>query len=115
MQPEDMFPDAKHEGSLRRVPEALVEIFRNADLLITDAQYTDEQYASKKGWGHSSCLTVTDLAVQANVKSLALFHHDPESTDRDIDSMVRSCRGRAAKRGSAVTVFAAREGVELKF
>ena len=115
VQPEDVFPDSKHTGGLRRVPESLLDTLRNADLLIADAQYTDEQYALKKGWGHSSCLTVADLAIQANVKNLALFHHDPESTDWNIDSMVKSCRRRAARHSSDISIFAAREGVELKF
>ena len=115
IQPEDDFPDPAHVGSLRRVSSELIEIAREADLLIMDAQYDDAQYASKRGWGHSSCFSVTDLAVQAKVKALALFHHDPESTDRDVDAKVKSCRQRAAKRGAQMVVFAAREGVELKF
>jgi hypothetical protein len=45
---------------------------------------------------------------------LALFHHDPDASDEDVDQKVDSCRARAAKFGSQVVVFAAREGVELK-
>ncbi|MBI4326476.1 MAG: hypothetical protein HY674_14600 [Chloroflexi bacterium] len=58
---------------------------------------------------------MTDLAVQGRVKTLALFHHDPESTDLDLDAKVKACRQRAAKRGAPTVIFAAREGVELKF
>ena len=111
----DTFPDPTHQGGLRQMPEALVEIMHHADLLITDAQYDDEQYAAKRGWGHSSCFSVTDLAVRAKVKSLALFHHDPESTDRDVDAKVKACNQRAAAHRSQLVLFAAREGVELKF
>ncbi len=111
----DTFPDPLHKGGLRHVPEALVEIVRNADLLIADSQYDDDQYVTKRGWGHSSCYSVTDLAVQANVKNLALFHHDPESTDRDIDAKVKSCNQRVAEHRAPLVLFAAREGVELKF
>ena len=88
---------------------------RSVDLLIADAQYDDDQYAAKLGWGHSSCFSVTDLAVQAKVKNLALFHHDPESTDREVDAKVKACCQRVAQHRGQLMVFAAREGVELKF
>jgi len=80
-----------------------------------DAQYDEKEYAGKRGWGHSSCFSVTDLAIRAGVKNLALFHHDPECTDHQVDEKVRMCCERAAKRDSELTIFAAREGVELKF
>ncbi|MEW6306595.1 MAG: MBL fold metallo-hydrolase [Verrucomicrobiota bacterium] len=115
IQPGDTFPDAAHVGDLRQIPSALVEIARDADLLITDSQYDDDQYATKRGWGHSSCFSVTDWAVRSGVKNLALFHHDPESTDRDVEAKVKSCALRAAKHGGKFVLFAAREGVELKF
>lgn len=115
LQPDDVFPDPDHQGGLRQAPEALVEAVRGADLLIMDAQYDDAQYATKKGWGHSSCFSTTDLAIRAEVKNLALFHHDPESTDQDVDAKTISCARRAARHGASLVLFAAREGVELKF
>jgi phosphoribosyl 1,2-cyclic phosphodiesterase len=113
--PGDRFPDPGLDGPLRGAPAALVEAVRGADLLITDAQYDDAQYATKVGWGHSSCISATDFAIQAGAKSVALFHHDPESTDRDVDLMVRSCWQRAAQLEAELVVMAAREGMELKF
>jgi ribonuclease BN (tRNA processing enzyme) len=86
-----------------------------ADLLIIDAQYDEKAYATRRDWGHSCCFSATDLAIQAKVKTLALFHHDPESTDRAIDEMVQSCRKRAARHKARLTICGAREGVELKF
>jgi phosphoribosyl 1,2-cyclic phosphodiesterase len=115
LQPGDTFPDNEHQGALRKVPSALVEVVRDADLLILDAQFDDDQYAAKKGWGHSTCFSATDLGIQAKVKHLVLFHHDPESTDRDLDARIVSCQARVAKHGARMTVSAAREGVELKF
>ena len=111
----DTFPDPYHEGKLRKVPPALVEIAKGADLLIIDSQYDDHEYLTKKGWGHSSCNTTTDLAIQADVGSVALFHHDPESTDTDVEARVESCRMRIEIFKGKPTIFAAREGVELKF
>ena len=113
--PGDAFPDPDNTGPLRHVPATLVETMKRADLLILDSQYDDRQYSERKKWGHSSCFSATDLAVQAHAKNLALFHHDPESTDRAIDEIVEACRARAARHGSPLKIFAAREGVELKF
>jgi phosphoribosyl 1,2-cyclic phosphodiesterase len=115
IQPGDVFPDAKDTGPLRRVPAELVAVARRADLLIVDAQYDEKRYAARKKWGHSSCFSATDLAIQARVKNLALFHHDPEDTDRGIDEKVLACRRRALRHGAKLVICAAREGVEMKF
>lgn len=115
IQPEDHFPDLSNTGPLRQIPEGLVKIAENADLLIADAQFDDKEYTTKRGWGHSNCFSVTDWAIRAKVKNLALFHHDPESRDSAIDAKVLACSRRIARFGSNLIVFAAREGVELKF
>ncbi len=113
--PEEVQADPKLETQHRSVPEELVEAVRDADLLIADAQYTDEEYTSKVGWGHASCLTVTDLAIKAGAKNLALFHHDPATTDNSVDERVRLCAERARQFDSDIFIFGAREGVTLKF
>lgn len=99
----------------RKIPERFVEFARGADLLIADAQYTDEEYASKRGWGHSRVFTAVDLALQAECKQLALFHHDPMHSDADIRNIESEARARAVARGSDLVVFAAREGLELRY
>jgi ribonuclease BN (tRNA processing enzyme) len=97
------------------MPEALLQAVKDADLLIHDAQYDEKEYVTKRKWGHSSCFSATDLAIQAHAKNLALFHHDPECADHAVDEKVMRCRQRAARHGSALKICAAREGVELKF
>jgi phosphoribosyl 1,2-cyclic phosphodiesterase len=111
----ELFPDLDNTRPLRRMPEALVQAVQDADLLILDAQYDEQEYATKQKWGHSCCFSATDLAIQARAKNLALFHHDPECTDRAVDDKVEACRQRAARFRSALIIRAAREGVELKF
>ena len=55
---------------------------KDADLLIHDAQYTDEEYNTYRlGWGHSSHGVAIETAKAANAGSLALFHHDPSHDD----------------------------------
>jgi phosphoribosyl 1,2-cyclic phosphodiesterase len=100
--------------TLRPVPRPLLHAARGADLLIVDGQYDDAQYRAHMGSGHSSCLTATDLAIQADVKQLALFHHDPDDRDADVEAKVKLCQLRAAKLGADFPIFAAREGVALK-
>lgn len=111
-------PDAtlpvRDPNALRPVPQKFVEFCRGADLLIADGQYTDTEYLKCTGWGHARASTVVDLAVQAGVRQLAIYHHDPMQSDRDVETKIEICRHRAARMGSPVFIFAAREGIELK-
>jgi phosphoribosyl 1,2-cyclic phosphodiesterase len=104
----------KHPDELRLVPDAFVEFCADADLLIADGQYTDEEYPKKVGWGHARSNTVVDLATQARVKQCAIFHHDPLHTDSEVDAIIRRGKDRARMRGANLTLFGAREGLELK-
>jgi phosphoribosyl 1,2-cyclic phosphodiesterase len=104
----------KHPEVLRKLPQHVVAAVRGADLLIADAQYTEAEYAQHVGWGHPRASTVVDLAAQAGVRRLALTHHDPMHSDRDVDLMVLDCQDRAEAHGVELEVFGAREGVTLK-
>jgi len=99
----------------RNLPDSLVQAVSEADLFIADAQYFDDEYAGRHGWGHPRATTVVDLALTAQVRKLALFHHDPMQSDDRIRAKVRLCQERAQARGGHLEIFAAREGVELKF
>jgi phosphoribosyl 1,2-cyclic phosphodiesterase len=102
-------------AALRRLPEELVSFCRDADLLIADGQYTDEEYPKKIGWGHARATTVADLAQQAGVRQCAIFHHDPLHTDEHVDKKIESVKERLASAGSGCLAFGAREGLVLKF
>jgi phosphoribosyl 1,2-cyclic phosphodiesterase len=56
-----------------------------ADLLIHDAQYTQEEYQDRVGWGHSSIPDAYDFATMTGVKHMVPFHHDPGHSDTDLD------------------------------
>lgn len=105
---------AREPNALRKLPAELIAAVKGADLLIADAQYTDQEYAQKVGWGHPRATTVVDFAAQARVRRLALTHHDPMHSDREVELMVMECQERAEQRGAELEVFAAREGVTLK-
>ena len=81
-----------------------------ADLLIHDAQYTAEEYPAKVGWGHSSIEYVLNLGQYAEVKRIALTHHDPLRDDDAIDRLVANVRARLRENASSLDVFAAVEG-----
>lgn len=87
----------------------LVELARDADLLIYDAMYTAEEYPHRTGWGHSTWNEGVRLADAAGAARLALFHHAP---DRDDAAMAAIESEAAAVRPGT---FAAREGMELTF
>ena len=89
--------------------EKLTEFVRDADALITDCTYTDDEYLSKVGWGHSSIGQVTDFAHNAEVKNLYLFHHDPDQTDTDIDHKLETVAKGLEERGSKTKVVAPAE------
>jgi len=92
----------------------LVKFIEGADLLITDTTYTDEEYATKVGWGHSSVSQVVDLAARANVKRLYLFHHDPDQNDGDIDAKLAFAKNALKERGSDVICEAPTEKTHIK-
>jgi phosphoribosyl 1,2-cyclic phosphodiesterase/CheY-like chemotaxis protein len=94
--------------------EAHRRFLEGADLLIHDAQYTASEYPDRIGWGHSTVEFVVDVAMAAEVKRLALFHHDPMRTDDDLDRVVESCRARVAAAGGTLEVFAASEGMAVE-
>ena len=91
----------------------LIEFVRGVDLLIQDAQYTPDEYDARRGWGHGSTDYVTDVAVEARARRVALFHHEPTHADEEIDRMVEYSRMRARALGSETDVFGAAEGDEL--
>jgi CheY-like chemotaxis protein/phosphoribosyl 1,2-cyclic phosphodiesterase len=100
--------DFLHPGDARHA-----EFLRGADLVIHDAQYTEAEYATKAGWGHSPAEYAVDLACAAGVGRLALFHHDPSRDDDAVDALVVAARARAAATGREVDVIAAAEGLEI--
>ena len=85
------------------------EFARGADLLIGDAQYTDEEYKSRRGWGHSTFANALDLALRAGVGQLAFFHHEPARSDEQLDRIIDEAQSRAG----TVVCFGAREGLEV--
>src|SRR5579883_204787 len=97
-----------HEGDAR-----FVDFVEGADVLIHDAQYTEAEYPSKVGWGHSTVEYAVEVALVAGVKHLVLFHHDPMRTDDQVAELEAYARDLVRQRGSDLQVSAAAEGWEI--
>jgi phosphoribosyl 1,2-cyclic phosphodiesterase len=77
-----------------------------ADLLIHDGEYTPEEYKSTIRWGHSVFTHALDLALEAGVGQLGLFHLNQERTDRQMDKIVQDCQYRISEKGNNLECFA---------
>jgi phosphoribosyl 1,2-cyclic phosphodiesterase len=108
-------PDNEIEGDGSQVgpdwDRRLREFVRGADLLIHDSMYTDREYPSRKGWGHSTFEQSLRLAREGGVKKLLLFHHDPTRTDAQLDEIVARLQDEAGRGDGDLVVEAAREEV----
>src|SRR5216110_2094371 len=98
-----------HEGDRRHA-----RFLADADLVIHDAQYTPEEYRSRKNWGHSTFEYVVELACSAGVKRLALTHHDPSHDDAAVAEIERHARAVAERRHAPLEVFCAFEGARAR-
>ena len=88
--------------------EGALELCRDADLVIHDAQYTPAEFVEKCDWGHCTIDYAVWLAAEAGAKRLALFHHDPSHDDDRLDELCAAAVIAGERRG--LSVFAAREG-----
>ncbi len=108
-------PDHEPALGVRHFPESAewtsgYALAEDADLLIHDAQYTVEEYASRVGWGHSSVDDALRFAAFARARHLVTFHHDPAHSDQDID---RQLAAAVAAVRPAMPVTPAAEGATL--
>jgi phosphoribosyl 1,2-cyclic phosphodiesterase len=93
--------------------QAFVEFLAGADVVIHDAMYTPAQLERHRGWGHSTYDEALTVAVEAGVRRLVLFHHEPEHGDDTMDGLVAEARRLAGRMGGATEVAAAQEGMRL--
>lgn len=110
-------PDNELEGDIYDVDpgwdERLLEFVADADLLLHDSMFTEEEYPRRVGWGHSTFEQSLRLAEEGGVKKLLFFHHDPMRTDEELDRILARLRDEALARGSTVELEMATEGVDI--
>ncbi|MFN0126399.1 MAG: MBL fold metallo-hydrolase [Verrucomicrobiales bacterium] len=100
-------------GAVHDLDRRHAAFLAEADLVIHDAQFTDAEYASRVGWGHSPVEYVCEMACMGGVKRLALTHHDPSRTDEELDVIAGRARETMKRDGWSLEVFAAAEGEEI--
>jgi phosphoribosyl 1,2-cyclic phosphodiesterase len=81
-----------HEHGNPAADARLLDVSRDADLLLYDAHYTPDEYATHTGWGHSTWSEATRIAAGANVKHLALFHHHPDHSDAEMQTILAAAQ-----------------------
>ena len=108
----ELFPPRKPQTNY----DDWVEFCEGVDLLIHDAQYEEQDMPAKHGWGHSLISQVRQLAVDARVKNVVMFHHDPERTDAELDEIAIESAKYFRSKNAHIGSWIAAEGLvfELK-
>jgi phosphoribosyl 1,2-cyclic phosphodiesterase/CheY-like chemotaxis protein len=97
----------------RKLEAELSRFARSADLYIREAQYTEEEYREKRGWGHSTWKDALESAAQAGARRLALFHHDPMHDDGMMDDIMAACQTYKSQHGMQFACFAASDNLHV--
>ena len=107
------FPETESDENIK-LRQDYLDFIARADFLIADGQYTGEEYLSKRGWGHSSIPVLLDIAYMAGVKRIAVFHHDPQHSDKFLDELWMQNRYKFQSEEKKMELFWAREGMTLE-
>ncbi len=91
-----------------------VEFCRGVDLMIHDAQYIENDMPGKHGWGHSLISQVRQLAVDAQVKNIVMYHHDPERSDAELDEIAIESARFFRSKNSVIGSYIAAEGLTFE-
>ncbi len=110
--------DSEHKFEALDASYPFIEFFRNADLLIFDAQYSlADQISVKEDWGHSSNMIGVELAQLAGVKHLVMYHHEPVNDDKVLDQILAETRRyeeiSRPEQGQKLIVSSAYDGLEI--
>jgi len=105
-------PDHQAAPDRQWVDPAVLELCDGADLVIHDAQYSEDELDRHPDWGHSSVDYAVRVAAASGARRLALFHHDPSHADRDVDALVAHA-GALPAADRLDEVYAASEGTTV--
>ena len=81
-----------HEHDIKNKNKMLLHFLRNADVLIYDSTYDDNNFKNFVGWGHSTWQEATRLAKECNIKKLFIFHHNPDNDDNKMEHIENICK-----------------------
>ena len=89
--------DHQAPEDLRTVDKQVLELCDGADLVMHDAQYTDEEFVTMSDWGHSTETYAVRVAAESGARRLSLFHHDPAHSDKQVDRMLTNAKRMGSK------------------
>ena len=110
------FNEEEHELYKEMVHEehqSELNLIQDADILIHDAQYTPDDYDKKRGWGHSCYIDTINTAIDANVKELYLFHHDPNYNDTTMEAILKHSNEIIKEKDASLICHIAKEGMVI--
>ncbi|HPP88913.1 MAG TPA: MBL fold metallo-hydrolase, partial [bacterium] len=110
---EDNIDDKEAEKATQEMNQKFLDFIKDCDILISDSQYTEAEYQTKRGWGHTSFETNISRALAANVKKLYCFHHEPMRSDAQLDELLEKFRQQLANEGKSLEIYMSYEGLEL--
>jgi len=102
-----------HSEKVTTSHDKFIEFCKNATLLCHDAQFTENEYKKRKGWGHSVFKDVVELARDSEVENLVFFHHDPDRKDDELDKIENKFKNLCKVNGYKFNVSAVREMSEF--
>lgn len=90
-------------------------VFKDADCIVLDSQYTVEEAYRKENWGHSAFCYAIDFAVHWNIKKIYLFHHEPTYDDKKLNSILQAARWYAQYiERSDIEIYLAKEDMVIE-
>jgi len=109
--------DGEYKNLSQTALQPYLDFFSGAEALVFDAQYTFAEYVAKEDWGHSTSLVGVDMAVNAGVKRLFLFHHDPTYNDDKLSEIMEKTNAYHSyiPDQNQLEIILAVEGMELEF
>jgi len=110
------FNEEEHELYKEMIHEehqSELNLIQDADILIHDAQYTPDDYDKKRGWGHSCYIDTINTAIDANVKELYLFHHDPNYNDTTMEAILKHSNEIIKEKDASLICHIAKEGMVI--
>ena len=104
---------AEYQALIEEQHLSIVNAIRGVDVVVADSAYTQEEYQSKKGWGHGTFDSCIQLAKDAGAKILYCTHHEPTRSDDDLEKAFADALRRHAHDLGDLDVRLAQEGVEI--
>ena len=107
------FSSMEGEAAASDENKKMFDFYKNADILVHDAQFLPGEFENRIGWGHSSYDYAINAALAEKVKNLIFFHHDPNRSDKELGMLEKNYRKKTRKfRDLKITM--AREGLKIE-